>query len=76
VLVDWAQNNATRSTVAPYSPRATDSPSISTPLTWDEVEAADPRALRFPPQRVLERARRLGDPFADALSARRRLRFL
>jgi bifunctional non-homologous end joining protein LigD len=74
VLVDWAQNNATRSTVAPYSPRATDSPSVSTPLTWEEVEAADPGALRFTPQRVLERVRRMGDLFAAALNARARLR--
>jgi bifunctional non-homologous end joining protein LigD len=67
VLVDWAQNNAARSTVAAYSPRATDSPSVSTPLTWDEVELGDERALHFSPEAVLERAQRLGDPFADAL---------
>jgi len=68
VLVDWAQNSAGRSTVAPYSPRAADSPSVSTPLTWEEVEGQSPEALRFGPEAVLERAQRLGDPFAAALS--------
>jgi bifunctional non-homologous end joining protein LigD len=70
VLIDWAQNNPGRSTVAPYSPRATDSPSVSTPITWAEVERGYPPELRFSPEAVLERARRLGDPFAPALGTR------
>jgi bifunctional non-homologous end joining protein LigD len=73
VLVDWAQNDRSRSTVAPYSPRAADRPAVSTPLTWEEVERGDPDGLRFPPERVLARARRLGDPFARVLTSRQRL---
>lgn len=40
VYIDWIQNDRSRQLVAPYSPRATRIPGISTPLTWDEVEAA------------------------------------
>ena len=39
VFVDWSQNNPAKTTVAPYSLRARDEPTVSTPLTWDEVEA-------------------------------------
>ncbi|MDQ4082162.1 MAG: non-homologous end-joining DNA ligase, partial [Actinomycetota bacterium] len=46
ILVDWLQNDPMRSTVAPYSLRATPWPSVSTPVAWDEVEAA--RAARRP----------------------------
>ncbi|MGH8776736.1 MAG: non-homologous end-joining DNA ligase [Jiangellaceae bacterium] len=40
VLLDWSQNNATKTTVAPYSLRGRDQPTVSTPVTWDEVEQA------------------------------------
>ena len=39
VFIDWSQNNAAKTTVAPYSLRAQPVPTVSTPLTWDEVEA-------------------------------------
>ena len=39
IFVDWSQNNPAKTTVAPYSLRARDEPTVSTPLTWDEVEA-------------------------------------
>jgi bifunctional non-homologous end joining protein LigD len=70
VLVDWQQNDPRRSTVAPYSLRAgATAPRVSTPLTWDEVEAgardADAAArLRFGPVDVLRRLERHGDLFA------------
>jgi bifunctional non-homologous end joining protein LigD len=64
VLVDWLQNDATRSTVAAYSLRARPLPTVSTPLAWEEVEAGDPDRLVFGPRRVLERLDRLGDLFA------------
>ena len=38
VFIDWSQNNPSKTTVSPYSLRALDHPSVSTPLTWDEVE--------------------------------------
>jgi bifunctional non-homologous end joining protein LigD len=75
VLVDWLQNDPMRSTVAPYSLRAMPWPSVSTPVSWQEVEAAarhdEPPA--FGPQDVLERLERLGDLFAPALETVQRV---
>lgn len=56
VLIDWLASDPRRSAVAPYSLRATDRPSISTPVRWCEIEAAleraDERILRFDPPEV------------------------
>ncbi|HEX2085057.1 MAG TPA: non-homologous end-joining DNA ligase [Solirubrobacteraceae bacterium] len=74
VLVDWLGNDASRSTVAAYSLRATDLPTASTPLAWDEVERADDeRALLFTATDVLRRLDVAGDPLAPALDLRQRL---
>jgi bifunctional non-homologous end joining protein LigD len=71
VLVDWLQNDATRSTVAPYSLRATPFPTVSTPVTWEEVERAvharRPELLTFLARNVLGRLDRVGDLFAPVL---------
>jgi bifunctional non-homologous end joining protein LigD len=65
VLIDWSQNNPAKTTVTPYSLRALGEPSVSTPVTWDEVAACagggDPAALRFSPAEVLERVAKSGD---------------
>ncbi len=68
VLVDWAQNAATRSLPAPYSLRAGTEPTVSTPVLWDEL-ADDPAALVFAPAQVRERVSRLGDLFATGRTA-------
>ncbi len=72
VLIDWAQNDRAKTTVAVYSLRALAAPTVSTPVTWDEVracaEAGDPRALSFTAPQVLERVAREGDLFAELLS--------
>ena len=48
VFVDWSQNNAAKTTVAPYALRARPQPWVSTPVTWDEVAAARrPQDLQF-----------------------------
>ncbi len=65
IFVDWSQNNPAKTTVAPYSLRARDLPTVSTPLTWDEVEAGG--ALRFTAPEVLERVESDGDLFAGTL---------
>jgi bifunctional non-homologous end joining protein LigD len=59
VFLDWSQNNAAKTTVAPYSLRGREEPTVSTPLTWDEVEAGKP--LRFWPADVLDRVAQHGD---------------
>lgn len=69
VLIDWAQNDARRSTVAPYSLRAADYPLVSTPVSWAEVERA-PGELWFEASAVLERVERLGDLYAVPRRAR------
>jgi bifunctional non-homologous end joining protein LigD len=72
VFIDWSQNNAAKTTVAPYSLRAQAAPTVSTPLTWDEVEAAaagEPGAVRqFRATEVLERVDEYGDLLEDLLT--------
>ena len=68
VLVDWSQNNGAKTTVAVYSLRARPLPTVSTPVTWDEVEACGrPEDLRFTSDRTLARVAELGDLFAPLL---------
>jgi bifunctional non-homologous end joining protein LigD len=68
VLVDWSQNDEHKTTVAVYSLRARERPTVSTPITWDEVEAAtrsgDPEDLAFTSDDVLARVAEHGDLFA------------
>jgi bifunctional non-homologous end joining protein LigD len=71
ILIDWSQNNAAKTTVTPYSMRALPHPSVSTPVTWEEVEeCADGKKaarLGFGPEEVLERVAAAGDLFAAVL---------
>jgi bifunctional non-homologous end joining protein LigD len=68
VLIDWSQNNGSKTTVAPYSLRARPNPTVSTPVTWDEVAACRrPQDLFFTADAVLDRVERLGDLFAPLL---------
>jgi bifunctional non-homologous end joining protein LigD len=66
VLIDWSQNNPAKTTVAPYSLRARAVPSVSTPVSWDEVRACGrPEDLVFTAEDVLERVTHGGDLFAE-----------
>jgi bifunctional non-homologous end joining protein LigD len=68
VFVDWSQNNAAKTTVAPYSLRARAEQWVSTPITWDEVEACRaPTDLQFRADEVLARVEAHGDLFAPLL---------
>ncbi len=69
VFVDWSQNNAAKTTIAPYSLRARPEPTVSTPLTWAEVEGCQ-RAddLRFTAAEVLERVEDQGNLLAELLN--------
>jgi bifunctional non-homologous end joining protein LigD len=77
VLVDWSQNDEHKTTVCAYSLRARERPTVSTPLEWEEVEAAleagDEAALVFEAPAVVERVRERGDPLAEALTLRQEL---
>ena len=72
VLVDWSQNDEHKTTVNVYSLRAKDKPTVSTPVTWDEVDAClaaeDPSLLVFEQDEVLRRVERDGDLFAPVLT--------
>lgn len=63
VFVDWSQNNAAKTTIAPYSLRGRAAPTVAAPRTWDELEDPGLRHLRF--DEVLDRFRRDGDLIAD-----------
>ncbi len=66
VFIDWSQNNPFKTTVAPYSLRGRDEPTVSTPVTWDEVRACRHVShLRFTAGDVLARVEDTGDLFAD-----------
>jgi bifunctional non-homologous end joining protein LigD len=75
VLVDWSQNTRSKTTVSVYSLRARERPTISTPVTWDEVEAgAKGRTdLRFEADDVLKRIEKHGDLFAPVLELKQTL---
>jgi bifunctional non-homologous end joining protein LigD len=65
VLVDWSQNNPAKTTVAPYSLRARPNATVSTPITWQEVECCRTETqLRFDHRDVLRRIEQLGDLMA------------
>lgn len=72
VLIDWSQNSAHKTTVCAYSLRARERPTVSTPVTWDEVEGClaseNPNDLVFAADDVLDRVRRDGDCFAPVLA--------
>ncbi|MCU1379105.1 MAG: primase-like protein [Acidimicrobiales bacterium] len=72
VLVDWSQNSRHKTTVCVYSLRARERPTVSTPLSWDEVEAAadagDTSAITFEAHDLLDRVAAVGDLFAPALT--------
>jgi bifunctional non-homologous end joining protein LigD len=77
VFVDWSQNDDKKTTICVYSLRAKEHPTVSTPVTWDEVAAAWKKkkagALTFEANDVLERVEKHGDLFAPVLSLKQRL---
>ena len=77
VFVDWSQNDEHKTTVTVYSLRAKDRPTVSTPVSWEEVERAlkkgDPKQLEFDSDEVLERMEKNGDLFEPVLKIRQKL---
>ena len=75
VFIDWSQNARHKTTIAVYSMRARPHPTVSTPVTWDEVTeaAAGHTELRFLWSDVLDRIERLGDLFAPVLTVEQEL---
>jgi bifunctional non-homologous end joining protein LigD len=77
VFVDWSQNDEHKTTVAVYSLRARERPTVSTPVSWEEVGRAlkkkDPNMLVFEAKQTVARVEKLGDLFAPALRLKQRL---
>jgi bifunctional non-homologous end joining protein LigD len=77
VFIDWYQNNERKTTIAVYSLRARERPTVSTPLGWEEVEAAvesgDGGRLVFEAEDVLRRVENHGDLFAPVLELEQEL---
>jgi len=77
VLIDWSQNDEHKTTITVYSLRARERPMVSTPVSWQEVNAAvesrDPHSLSFDSDVVLKRVEKQGDLFAPVLTLRQRL---
>ncbi|MEP6603831.1 MAG: non-homologous end-joining DNA ligase [Spartobacteria bacterium] len=77
VLVDWSQNDEHKTTVCVYSLRAKEEPTVSTPLTWDEVENCLKKKkadlLKFRSDKTLARVEKLGDLFAPVEKLKQKL---
>lgn len=63
VFLDWSQNNGSKTTIAPYSLRGRDQPTVAAPRTWDELDDPGLRQLRY--DEVLPRVARDGDLLAS-----------
>ena len=77
VFVDWSQNDSYKTTVCVYSLRAKEQPTVSTPVTWKEVENClkkeDPETLVFSADEVLRRVEKSGDLFEPVLKLKQKL---
>jgi bifunctional non-homologous end joining protein LigD len=77
VLVDWSQNDEHKTTVCVYSLRARERPTVSSPVTWEEVEElherGDPDWLSFDSDGALERVEHVGDLFEPLVTLRQSL---
>jgi bifunctional non-homologous end joining protein LigD len=77
VFVDWSQNDEHKTTVAVYSLRARERPTVSTPISWEEAERClkkkDANLLVFEAKQVVARVEKDGDLFAPLLELKQRL---
>jgi len=77
IFVDWSQNDQHKTTISVYSLRAREHPTVSTPVTWDEVEQAlkkkDAARLVFEAPDVLARVEKMGDLFQPVLKLKQTL---
>lgn len=77
VFVDWSQNDDYKTTVCVYSLRAKEQPTVSTPVTWKEVDTClkknDPDLLVFTSEQALKRVDQMGDIFEPVLNLRQKL---
>jgi bifunctional non-homologous end joining protein LigD len=78
IFIDWSQNDEHKTTVNVYSLRAKEHPTVSTPVTWDEVANAlkkkNAKLLTFETKDVLKRVEKLGDLFVPVLKMKQKLK--
>ena len=77
VFVDWSQNDEHKTTICVYSLRAKEEPTVSAPVTWNEVENClkkkNARLLRFRSDQVLARVEKHGDLFEPVENLKQKL---
>lgn len=77
VFVDWSQNDEHKTTIAVYSLRAREHPTVSTPITWDEVgrtlKKKDAGLLVFESKQTIARFEKMGDLFEPVLHLKQKL---
>ncbi len=74
IFIDWSQNSRHKTTIAPYSLRGKERPTVSTPISWDEVsDGADGEWLSFEAFEVVERVAEFGDLFAPVATLEQEL---
>ena len=77
VFVDWSQNDEHKTTISVYSLRAREHPTVSTPVTWDEVERTlkkkDAGLLVFESSKTIARFEKMGDLFEPVLELKQKL---
>jgi bifunctional non-homologous end joining protein LigD len=77
VFVDWSQNDEHKTTIAVYSLRAREHPTVSTPVTWDEVQRTlkkkDASLLVFEAAQTIARFEKMGDLFEPVLELKQKL---
>jgi bifunctional non-homologous end joining protein LigD len=77
VFVDWSQNDEHKTTICVYSLRAKEEPTVSTPVTWDEVQNClkkkEAGLLKFRSEKVLARVEKLGDLFEPVVELKQKL---
>src|ERR1700731_3024567 len=77
VFVDWSQNDEHKTTICVYSLRAREEPTVSTPVTWDEVanclKKKKAELLKFRCEKTVERVKKMGDLFAPVEKLKQKL---
>ena len=77
VFVDWSQNDEHKTTICVYSLRAKEEPTVSTPVSWDEVETCLKKKkadlLKFRSDKTLTRVEKHGDLFAPVEKLKQKL---
>src|SRR5690349_14841544 len=77
IFVDWSQNDEHKTTICVYSLRAKEQPTVSTPVTWEEVEETlkkkKAKLLTFRCEQTLKRVEKIGDLFASVEMLKQKL---